>query len=118
MTVAFQEWGHVVVITPDHAVYEGGDCDAMEVRLLALVEKGARIVVDLSLVDSLTAHCIGVLVNAQRVAEQNGGRIVLCGAKPLERSLLAKMGLAGVLPHYDDPAGAVQALTRTLSSVA
>src|SRR5690349_23735648 len=26
MTVAFQEWGHVVVIKPDHAVYEGGDC--------------------------------------------------------------------------------------------
>jgi anti-anti-sigma factor len=114
MSVAFREVGCVVIVKPDRVVYEGGECDAMEARLLELVRRGASIVIDLSGIRALSAHCIGVLANAQHYAMKSGGRIALCGVNRLQRRLLAAMGLVEVLPQYESAADAV----RRLSSAA
>ena len=108
MSVAFQEMGPVVVVTPDRAVYEGGECDAMEARLLELIRRGAWIVVDLSRVRSLSAHCIGVLAHARHQAMSGDGGIALCGASRFQRRLLAAMGLVEVLAVYENPADALR----------
>ena len=114
MSVTFQQVGGAVVVKPDGVLYEGCECDAMEARLLELVRRGAFVVVDLSEIRWLTAHCIGVLANGQHHAITSGGSIALCGVNPLQRRLLAAMGLVEVLPHYESAEGAV----RSLSSAA
>jgi len=111
MSVAFLEVGPVVVVKPDRAVYEGGECDAMEMRLMELVRRGASIVVDLSRVRSLTAHCVGVLAHAQMHASKSGASIVLCGASLCQRRLMEAMGLIEVLPHFENSADAVRSFT-------
>ena len=117
MSAMFHEVGDVVVVELSHALYEGAECDAMESRLLARVRHGARVVVDLSKAQ-LTAHCMGVLVTAQRVAVEHGTRIVLSGASPMQRALLARMGLAAVLPVFADRELALRRVSEGMRSVA
>jgi anti-anti-sigma factor len=118
MSVVLQEVGQVVVLMPSETLYEGRECDELEARMLALVRNRARVVVDLSHVHPLTAHCVGVLANAQHLAVQCGGRIALCGASSLQRRLLAELGLAHVLPVHDDRDAAVRSLNPNLRSAA
>ncbi len=111
MSVASHEVGQVIVVVPSQTLYEGCECDELESRMLALVRNRVKVVVDLSHVHPLTAHCVGVLANAQHLAVECGGRIALCGASPLQRRLLAELGLAHVLPVHDDRDAAVRSLS-------
>ena len=117
MSVEFREFGRVVVFAPTHGVYEGRECDEMEARMTALARSGARIVVDLTHA-SITAHCVGVLAGAQRIAVEHGGRIALCGAHPTQCRLLQQLGLADVIPVHPDRATALRSMDPALESAA
>jgi anti-anti-sigma factor len=100
----------VVVLQPRGDFLEGTACDALEHELLALVERGRRVIVDLSHVRVLTAHCLGLLARAQQLASENGGGVALCGAAATQRWLLDVTHLAGALPLFGSETEAVQHL--------
>ena len=96
----------LVVLQPSGDLLEGAACDELERELSALVERGRRVIVDLSHARVLTAHCLGVLARAQRTASANGGGLALCGAAGPQRWLLDVTHLAGALPHFGSEAAA------------
>lgn len=112
------ESDRVVVLEPTQDLIEGGECDAMEDTLTRLAERGARVVVDVSRVQHLSARCLGILVLAHRAASRNGGCLVLCGATRMQRWLLGKTGLAEVLSVHDDVASALRHVATLPRAVA
>src|SRR6185295_6351585 len=105
-TVTQHEIDGLVVLEPTHDLYEGVECDQMEVALLTMAERGLRIVIDLTHVRHLTARCLGILARAQQLAAWSGGNVALCGATSLQRWLIWKMGMSDILAIYDDVASA------------
>ncbi len=103
-TRAMDQW---VVLQPDGDLREGTACDELEQELFTLAEQGRHVVVDLSSTRMLTAHCLGVLARAQRLAADAGGTIALCGAAALPRWLLGVTRLDGALRVYASPAEAM-----------
>jgi anti-anti-sigma factor len=99
----------LVVLQPSGDFLEGAACDDLERELCSLARRGRRVVVDLSGTRVLTAHCLGLLARAQRLASANGGGLALCGAAGLQRWLLGVTGLADVVPVYGSE---VEALAR------
>jgi anti-anti-sigma regulatory factor len=97
----------LVVLQPNGDFLEGVACDDLEHELYSLAEQGRRVIVDLSRTRVLTAHCLGVLARAQRLASANGGGLALCGAAGPQRWLLDVTHLAGALPLYASEAEAV-----------
>jgi anti-anti-sigma factor len=97
----------LVVLQPSGDFLEGAACDELERELYSLAEQGRRVVVDLSRARVLTAHCLGVLARAQRLASASGGGLALCGATAAQRWLLDVTHLAGALPLCDSEAEAV-----------
>ena len=108
MTASERE--QVTVLEPQGELYEGAECDEMERTLRALSERGARVVVDVSAAHHLSARCLGILAHARRRCSERGGSIVLCGASAEHRWLLAKTGLADVLPVLADRPAAIREL--------
>jgi len=100
----------LVVLQPAGDLLEGAPCDELEGELLSLCAEGRRVIVDLSGARVLTAHCLGLLARAYRLAEENGGALALCGAAGLQRWLLGVTGLADALPVYRSEAEAVAGL--------
>ena len=90
----------MVVLRPDGDLCEGAACDELERELFSYAEQGRHVIVDLSATRILTAHCLGVLARAQRLAVAAGGNIALCGAAELHRWLLGVTHLADALPVY------------------
>ena len=90
----------LVVLRPDGDLCEGAACDELEQELFTYAEQGRQVLVDLSATRILTAHCLGVLARAQRLAVAAGGNIALCGAAELHRWLLGVTHLADALPVY------------------
>jgi anti-anti-sigma factor len=97
----------LVVLQPSGDLLEGAACDALARELDALAEQGRRVIVDLSRARVVTAHCLGLLARAQRIASANGGGLALCGAAELQRWLLDVTHLASALPLYDNEVDAV-----------
>lgn len=97
----------LVVLQPDGDLCEGAACDELELELFTLAEQGRHVIVDLSSTRILTAHCLGVLARAQRLAAAAGGNIVLCGAAELQRWLLGVTHLTDALSVYPSQAEAV-----------
>ena len=100
----------LVVLQPDGDLCEGAACDELERELFTLVEQGRHVIVDLSTTRILTAHCLGVLARAQRLAVAAGGNVVLCGAAELQRWLLGVTHLTEALPVYASQAEALASL--------
>ena len=96
----------VIVLEPTGDLHEGNECDQMEDALVRLAERGAQVVIDVTHVQHITAHCLGILAHTQRVASQHGGCVVLCGATRVQRWLLRKTRLAEVVSIHDDVASA------------
>ncbi len=94
---AFDE---LVVLQPSGNFLEGAACDELERELIALAGQGRRVVVDLSHARVLTAHCLGLLARAQKLASANGGGVALCGADRPQRWLLGVTHLSGALPLF------------------
>jgi anti-anti-sigma regulatory factor len=103
----------LVVLQPSGDFLEGVACDELERELLSLAAQGRRVIVDLSATRVLTAHCLGVLARAQRIAAENGGGLALCGAVGLQRWLLGVTHLADALPLYTSEAEAMAHLNET-----
>ena len=106
----------VVVLAPTQDLHEGGECDQMEDALARLAERGAQVVIDVTHVQHISAHCLGILAQAHQTVSQHGGCIVLCGTTRMQNWLLSKTGLAGLIPVHDDLASAkcrLAALRRT-----
>jgi anti-anti-sigma factor len=101
----------VIVLAPTQDLHEGRECDQMEDALVRLAERGAKVVIDVSHVSHISAHCLGILAHAHLVASQHGGRIALCGATHIQRWLLRKTGLADVVSIHKDVAAARRHLT-------
>ena len=101
-----------VVLQPDGDLCEGAACDELEQELFSLAEQGRHVIVDLSATRIVTAHGLGVLARAKRLAEASGGDLVLCGAANLQRWLLDVTHLAEVLPVYASQAEAAASLGR------
>ena len=101
------ELGDSVVLEPRGDLFAGPTCDDMERSLLALAERGRRVVVDLSEAHQLSARGLGILAHAQSVAARRGGRIVLCGANRVQRWLLSRTGLIDVFELYPTRASAI-----------
>ena len=97
----------LVVLQPSGDLLEGAACDDLERELCALAAQGRRVIVDLTRTRVLTAHCLGLLARAQRLASANGGGLALCGAAGLQRWLLGVTGLADAVPVYGSEAEAV-----------
>jgi anti-sigma B factor antagonist len=102
---------HSVVLRPDGDLCEGAACDELEQELFALAEQGRHVIVDLSATRILTAHCLGVLARAQRLAVAAGGNVALCGAADLQRWLLGVTHLTEALPVYASQAEALAGFT-------
>jgi len=100
----------MVVLQPQGDLTEGASCDELERELMTLAERGRRVIIDLAATRVLTAHCLGLLARAQRIASANGGRIVLCGAAGLQRWLLDVTHLADALPLFGSEQEAVRSL--------
>jgi len=100
----------LVVLQPDGDLCEGAACDELARELFTLAEQGRHVIVDLSTTRILTAHCLGVLARAQRLAVAAGGNVVLCGAAELQRWLLGVTHLTEALPVYASRAEAVAGL--------
>lgn len=98
---------HLVVLQPDGDLCEGPACDELERELFTLAEQGRYVIVDLSATRILSAHGLGVLARAQRLAVSAGGNIALCGAAELQRWLLGVTHLSDALPIYGSQAEAV-----------
>ncbi len=79
----------VIVLEPTGDLHEGNECDQMEDALVRLAERGAQVVIDVTHVQHITAHCLGILAHTQRVAW-----------------LLRKTRLAEVVSIHDDVASA------------
>ena len=90
----------LVVLQPSGDFLEGAACDDLERELCSLAGQGRRVIVDLSRTRVLTAHCLGLLARAQRLARASGGGLALCGAAGSQRWLLGVTHLAGVLPLF------------------
>lgn len=97
----------LVVLQPDGDLCEGAACDELQRELFTLAEQGRHVIVDLSATRMLTAHCLGVLARAQRLAVAAGGNVALCGAADLQRWLLGVTHLADALPIYASQAEAL-----------
>jgi anti-anti-sigma factor len=118
MGMTSQKLDDVVVLAPTHELYEGGECDEMERALLEHAERGARVIVDLSRVRRISAHCLGILAHAQQIAAQNGGRIVLCGVTHVHHWVIRRAGLGDVLSVFEDRASSIHELTPRPRAVA
>jgi anti-anti-sigma regulatory factor len=95
------------VLQPSGDFLEGAACDELEHELLALAGQGRRVIVDLGHARVLSAHCLGLLARAQKLASANGGGVVLCGADGPQRWLLGVTHLAGALPLFGSVTEAV-----------
>ena len=104
--VILNESDGVIVLEPTQDLHEGDECDQMEDALARLAERGAQIVIDVTRVQHISAHCLGILAHAHQVASLHGGCIAVCGATPIQRWLLRKTGLANVLLVHDNVASA------------
>jgi anti-anti-sigma factor len=100
----------VIVLRPQKDLCEGEECDAMQRTLEDLARQGRAVIVDLSETRMLSAHAVGVLAQAARVAAQHGGRLALCGAARLERWVLDVTRLAQVVPVFGTAEDAVAAM--------
>jgi anti-anti-sigma factor len=116
--MVMRETDRVVVLEPTQDLYEGDECDRMEETLARLAGRGARVIVDVSRVQHVSARCLGILAQAHRDALAGGGHVVLCGLDHVQRWLLAKTGLAGVLVVLDDVAAALQYMAARARAVA
>jgi anti-anti-sigma factor len=108
--MTLHEQDRVIVLEPHGHLYAGQECDTLEHTLIELAEQGRRVIVDLSGADHLAARCLGILAHAQDIALQRGGRVVVCGANPQQRWLLAKTRLGGPLGLADSREAALQEL--------
>ena len=75
----------------------------------ALDDRPARLVVDLGGVDFMDSTGLGVLVAAQRKANQAGSAIVLSAACPIVTTVLRVTSAIEILPLYDTPEQALAA---------
>jgi anti-anti-sigma factor len=116
--VILHESDGVVVLEPTQDLHEGNECDQMEEALIRLAERGAQVVIDVTHVQHISAHCLGILAHGLRVASQHGGCIVLCGATRIQRWLLRKTGFADVVSVHDDVASARRHLASLRGAVA
>ena len=98
----------LVVLQPSGDILEGPACDDLEEELFALAEQGRRVIVDLGRTRVLTAHCLGLLARAQKLAAANGGGLALCNAAGLQRWLLELTGLSDVVPVYGSEGEALE----------
>lgn len=98
---------HLVVLQPEGDLCEGPACDELQHELFSHAERGRLVIVDLSVTRIVTAHCLGVLVRAQRLAVAAGGDVALCGPTELHRWLLGVTHLADALPVYASQAEAL-----------
>jgi anti-anti-sigma factor len=109
---------HVSLLEPQGHLWESTESETMERVLVGLAERGRRVVVDLSSTGQITAHGLGVLARAQKIALENGGEIALCGARPPHRILLARTGLTEAIRLHTDRAAALKALNGSDRAVA
>jgi anti-anti-sigma factor len=96
-----------VVLQPSGDLLEGTACDDLERELLPLAGQGRSVIVDLRATRVLSAHGLGVLARAQRIAAANGGGLALCGAVGLQSWLLGVTHLADALPLFVSEVDAV-----------
>ena len=61
---------------------------------------GAKVVLHLGEVESMTTLMVGRLVLLHRQVEAAGGRLVLCGAEPALKEVFALLRLPRVMPVY------------------
>lgn len=108
----------VIVLEPTQDLHEGPECDRMEDALARLAERGARVVIDVSHVQHISAHYLGILAHAHQVVSQHGGCIALCGPTRMQQWLLTKTGLADVVPVHTDLASAKRQLATLPRAVA
>jgi len=116
--MTMHEYDHISLLEPHGDLWESRECEAMEHLLVQLAERGRRILVDLSATGHLTAHGLGVLAHAQRVALEHGGELAVCGASRAHRTLLERTGLSDALKTYDLREEALKALAASQRAVA
>lgn len=116
--MTMHEYDHISLLEPRGNLWESRESEAMEHMLVQLAERGRRILVDLSATGHLTAHGLGVLAHAQRVALEHGGEIVLCGPSRAHRLLLDRTGLRDAVKTYARRTDALKALAASHRAVA
>jgi anti-anti-sigma factor len=108
----------VSLLVPQGHLWESAESEAVERALMALAVSGRRVIVDLSATGQITAHGLGVLAQAQRIALDHGGEIALCGARRGHRLLLAQTGLVDAFRVHPDRNAAMKAFAATTRAVA
>lgn len=112
------ELHHISLLEPHGHLWESAESAAMERMLMGLAERGRRVVVDLSSTGQITAHGLGLLAQAQKVAHEHGGEIALCGARRPHVLLLEQTGLTDAFRLHESRAAAIRAMHGTDRAVA
>lgn len=116
--MTMHELNHISLLEPRGHLWESDESEAVEAVLVDLAVRGRRVVVDLSSTGQLTAHGLGILAHAQRVAHEHGGEIVLCGARRAHRMLLESTALCEAVRLFPDRTAAFKALASGDRAVA
>jgi anti-anti-sigma regulatory factor len=111
-------WNDGVLLRPRGDLIEGPACDGLERTLGRLLERGQSVIVCLGETGQLAAHALGVLAHARAVADERGGRITLCCARPHHKWLLERTGLTPALGVHDSEAEARASLAREIPGAA
>lgn len=78
---------------------DSGTVSAVETPFTATIAASGRsAVLDLTALDFLSSLGIRLLLSAARVVSRRGGKVVLFGAQPMVKEVLAAMALDQVLP--------------------
>jgi anti-anti-sigma factor len=112
------EFHNVSLLQPRGNLWESRESEAMESMLVQLAARGRRVLVDLSSTGHLTAHGLGVLAHAQKIALEHGGEIAICGARRAHRILIERTGVSQVVKVHADRRAALEALTASDRAVA
>lgn len=115
LEITTQEESDGVTIVALKGAIDAYSYTKLEEALNKLIEQNVyRLIVDLSQVDYMASHGVGLLIGMLGVVQKNNGNIVLLSPKPAVREVLELLGLNHLFTISKDRDSAVNTLTGKL----
>ena len=98
----------ISIIRLEGDVMGGPEATKLNEEINRMLDAGSlRVIIDLSEVNRMNSSGLGILINALKTYEQNGGELKLCGPTPLVHNLLKITRLTNVFEVYDTEDAAI-----------
>lgn len=115
LEVTTQQEPDGVTIVELKGVIDAYSYNKLENTLNNLIEQGAyKLIVDLSQINYMASHGVGLLIGMLGVVQKNSGNIVLLNPKPQVKEVLELLGLNHLFPIVNDRDSAFSELTKKL----